>query len=78
VRRSASRRGRILGINGVAILCILVANFVGAAMGVGLFTFGYADAASYLTNRPDACANCHVMREHLDAWVKSSQMNGTD
>ena len=29
-------------------------------------------AASYLSNDPNACANCHVMQSHYDAWVKSS------
>ena len=32
----------------------------------------YARGASYLTNDPEACGNCHIMREHLSAWVKSS------
>ena len=40
--------------------------------GLGLFTFGYARGYSYLTNDPDACANCHIMREHHDAWRKGS------
>jgi cytochrome c nitrite reductase small subunit len=55
------------------VLCsVTIAVLVGASLGVGVFTFGYAKGASYLTNRPEACANCHVMKEHLDAWVKSS------
>lgn len=45
---------------------------VGVALGLGIFTFIYADGASYLTNNPQACANCHVMQGHLDAWIKSS------
>ncbi len=44
----------------------------GLALGLGAFTFVYARGASYLTNDPEACANCHIMREHLSAWVKSS------
>lgn len=44
----------------------------GMAAGLGLFTFGYARGYSYLTNDPDACANCHIMREHRDAWIKAS------
>jgi len=27
---------------------------------------------SYMTNDPEACANCHVMQAHYDAWRKSS------
>lgn len=41
-------------------------------MGLGLFTFGYARGASYLTNDPAACANCHIMSEHYAAWMKGS------
>lgn len=58
--------------NWALLLSLTVAVLIGAAGGVGVFTFGYAEGASYLTNRPEACANCHVMKKHLDAWVKSS------
>jgi cytochrome c nitrite reductase small subunit len=45
---------------------------LGASVGLGAFTFVYARGASYLTNDPAACANCHIMREHYSAWTKSS------
>jgi cytochrome c nitrite reductase small subunit len=45
---------------------------LGAALGIGGYTFIYAKGASYLTNNPQACANCHVMQNHYDAWIKSS------
>jgi cytochrome c nitrite reductase small subunit len=45
---------------------------VGIPAGLGVFTFIYADGASYMTNDPRACANCHVMQGHFDAWAKSS------
>ena len=45
---------------------------IGLAIGLGGFTFVYARGASYLTNDPEACGNCHIMNEHLDAWFKSS------
>ncbi|HEX6749825.1 MAG TPA: cytochrome c nitrite reductase small subunit [Longimicrobium sp.] len=48
---------------------------IGAAAGLGAFTFVYARGASYLTNDPGACANCHVMREHFSAWQRSSHHN---
>jgi cytochrome c nitrite reductase small subunit len=57
------------------IRLVLLATFglvLGAAAGVGAYTFIYARGASYLTNDPDACINCHVMREQYDGWVKSS------
>jgi cytochrome c nitrite reductase small subunit len=55
-----------------AVFYIAISGLIGVAAGLGLFTFGYADGAAYLTSRPEACANCHVMQRHLDAWVKSS------
>lgn len=51
---------------------ILFSLVLGLAIGVGAFTFLYAKGASYLTNDPAACANCHVMDTHFDAWLKSS------
>jgi cytochrome c nitrite reductase small subunit len=45
---------------------------LGVAAGLGLFTFGYARGASYLTNDPAACANCHIMSEHFAAWQRAS------
>ncbi len=51
---------------------VLLAILIGLLAGIGLFTFGYARGASYLTNDPNACANCHVMRENHESWMKSS------
>ena len=52
---------------------LLVAGIVfGLLVGLGLYTFVYARGASYLTNDPAACANCHVMSEQYDGWLKSS------
>ena len=58
-----------------ARLSLAVAAMVGILGGVGLFTFGYADGASYLVDKPEACANCHVMQGHYDSWAKSSHKN---
>lgn len=54
------------------VTLIMCAVLVGACVGVGFYTFIYAKGASYLTNDPQACANCHVMQSHYDAWLKSS------
>lgn len=53
-------------------LYLLVSVLVGAAGGVGTYTFYYAQGASYLYDDPQACANCHIMQPHFDAWMKSS------
>ncbi len=45
---------------------------LGLATGVGGYTFFYAKGMAYLTNDPAACANCHVMTEQYDGWLKSS------
>jgi cytochrome c nitrite reductase small subunit len=50
----------------------IVGAVFGAAVGVGSFTFQYAKGASYLGHDSAACANCHVMNDQYDAWLKSS------
>lgn len=50
---------------------IVLSAAVGVFTSVGTFTFGYAGGASYLSDDPKACANCHVMQEHYDSWQHS-------
>ena len=50
----------------------LLGGLVGLALGVGTYTFVYAKGYSYLSNNPQACANCHVMENQYSAWMKSS------
>ena len=45
---------------------------MGAAVGLGIYTFAYAKGWSYLTDDPKACANCHVMSEQYEGWLKAS------
>jgi cytochrome c nitrite reductase small subunit len=59
-------------VNSAARLAIAAAIAAGLAVGLGAFTFGYAQGHSYLSNDAAACANCHIMTEHFDAWRKSS------
>lgn len=49
------------------VLCALL----GMLVGLGTYTFVYAQGGSYLSDNPEACINCHVMREHFDGWQKS-------
>lgn len=49
-------------------LCLLL----GVLIGTGGYTFYYANGAAYLSNDPAACINCHIMREHFNAWQKAS------
>ena len=49
-----------------------VALLLGVTAGLGTYTFAYARGYSYVTNDPQACANCHIMRGHYDAWTRAS------
>ena len=55
-----------------SIVPVLLGLPVGLLLGIGVYTFGYARGASYMTDDPAACANCHVMREQFDGWQRSS------
>jgi cytochrome c nitrite reductase small subunit len=51
---------------------IVLGTALGLLIGVGLYTYVYARGASYLTDDPAACANCHVMSEQYSGWMKGS------
>ena len=51
---------------------LTLAIALGLLLGVGGFTFQYAEGLSYLSTDPAACANCHIMRPQYDSWQKSS------
>ena len=50
----------------------LLAAALGAAIGVGGYTFVYARGYSYISNDPRVCDNCHIMNREFDGWVKST------
>lgn len=56
------------GTGAVALPLLALTAVAGVALGLGGYTFVYAHGASYLTDDPAACANCHVMRQHYDGW----------
>lgn len=51
---------------------LVVAALLGSGLGVGGYTFHYAEGGSYLSTDPRACVNCHIMRPQYDAWQKAS------
>jgi len=51
---------------------LLIVILIGILAGAGGYTFYYAQGASYLIDDPNACVNCHIMREHFDGWNKAS------
>ena len=61
------------GRSGLVLFILLFLGTAGGLLGgVGCYTFLYAKGISYLGDAPETCANCHVMQEYLDAWIKSS------
>jgi cytochrome c nitrite reductase small subunit len=58
-----------------AIWGLSLAGIIGILSGLSLFTFSYARGTSYLLDDPQACANCHVMRDQFNAWERSSHAN---
>lgn len=53
-------------------LPIVFSICLGVLLGMAGFTFYHAEGASYLSNDPKACVNCHIMRDQYDGWQKSS------
>jgi cytochrome c nitrite reductase small subunit len=51
---------------------IILGILMGLGLGIGGYTFLYAQGWSYLIDNPATCANCHIMQDHYDAWSKSS------
>lgn len=51
---------------------LLFTLLLGGIAGLGAFTFVYADGASYLSNDPGTCVNCHVMQDVFDRWNHGS------
>ena len=66
------QRTRAQATRVTALLAIVIALTLGLTVGLGTFTFVYAKGGSYLSNDPKACANCHIMQDHLNGWFKSS------
>ena len=51
---------------------VIATSLLGVVLGLGAYTFTYAQGWSYVTDNPTACANCHIMNEQYDGWTKSS------
>ena len=58
-------------MTGTAALAVL-GTLAGVLLGVGGYTFFYAEGLSYMSSDPKACVNCHIMRPQYDSWQKSS------
>jgi cytochrome c nitrite reductase small subunit len=51
---------------------LVLAALAGVLLGLGGYTFLYAEGLSYFSNDPKGCVNCHIMREQYDGWQKAS------
>lgn len=51
---------------------LLLALLLGGIVGLGTYTFVYAQGASYLSDEPTTCVNCHVMNDVYDRWNHGS------
>src|SRR5262245_43379609 len=51
---------------------IVLAIFLGLLVGIGAFTFLYAEGLSYVSSDPKVCVNCHIMQPQYESWQKGS------
>jgi cytochrome c nitrite reductase small subunit len=59
-------------MNGRTLQAMVLGVSLGILTGIGGYTFTYARGYSYLTDDPQACANCHIMQEQYSGWIKGS------
>ena len=57
---------------GLSLWTLLLCAIVGPVLGLGVYTFWYAEGASYFSSDPKSCVNCHIMRDQYDSWQKAS------
>ena len=65
------RHGRSF-LLGLSLPALALCAALGFLLGLGGYTFWYAEGGSYFSNDPRACVNCHVMRDAYDGWQKAS------
>ena len=51
---------------------IVLFALAGGIVGLGIFTFLYAQGTSYFSDNPSACANCHIMQQTYDNWNRGT------
>ncbi len=75
MNRLSTLASRILALLPSFPIMLVLAAILGAAITFAAFTFTYAQGYSYLVDDPNACANCHIMREQFDGWNRSAHQN---
>jgi cytochrome c nitrite reductase small subunit len=61
---------------GAGQLGAAAAAIIGLVIGIGAFTFRYAEGTSYFSTDPKACANCHIMNDQYASWAKGPHHDG--
>lgn len=56
----------------IAFLGIAASVLIGAFVGSGVYTFVTAQGLSYMSDDPQVCVNCHIMRPEFDGWQHAS------
>ena len=62
----------VIGKRRLLIFSLAFSIFLGVLLGSGGYTFVAAHGTSYLSNDPQVCVNCHIMREEFDGWRHGS------
>ena len=57
---------------------IILSITLGVLSGASVYTLYYAKGASYLSDDPKACINCHVMGDQYNSWSKSTHHSITN
>lgn len=70
--QSSGKTRKFLNLFSPFWLGLLLAGVAGGIVGLGGFTFAYAEGTSYFSDDPAACINCHVMRDVYDGWNHGS------
>ena len=63
---------RWIAFSGMSVAGLVLCALVGVLLGAGAYTVRYAEGASYLSDDPKTCVNCHIMRDQYDGWQKAS------
>ncbi len=63
------KRASPFRVHGWAVAAVAA---LGMLIGLSVFTFVYAQGGSYFSNDPNACMNCHIMRDQFEGWNRSS------
>lgn len=59
-------------LRGAFGMTVVASALVGVLGGAGGFTFITAKGTAYLSDDPEVCVSCHIMREQYDGWRHGS------